>query len=51
MRRLTIFVRHLEEEKEGELFEVVAVAHAIVAQGVAKAPDFGNYGVGGHKFN
>ena len=50
VRRLAVFVRHLEEEQKGELLKVVAVAHAIVAQGVAKAPDFGNYGVGGHCF-
>jgi len=31
------------------LFEVVAIAHAVVAKGGAEATDFGNDGVGGHE--
>ena len=46
--RLTVFVSHLEEDQVGELFEVVAVADAVVAEGVAEAPDFGDDGFGGH---
>ena len=47
--RLRVFVRHLEEDEVGELLEVVAVAHAVVAQRVAEAPDFGDDAVGGHE--
>ena len=46
--RLGILVRHLEEDEVGELLEVVAVAHAVVAEGVAEAPNFGDDGFGGH---
>jgi hypothetical protein len=31
----------------GELLQIVAVADAVVAEGGAKAPDFGD-GIGGH---
>ncbi len=34
------FVGHLEEEQVGELLDVVAVVDAVVAQGVAEAPEF-----------
>jgi hypothetical protein len=44
-----VFVRHLEEDEIGELLEVITVAHAVVAQRVAEAPDFGNDAVGGHE--
>ena len=33
-------VGHLEEEQIGELLDVVAVVHAVVAQRVAEAPEF-----------
>jgi hypothetical protein len=39
-----VLVRHLEEDQVGELFEIVAIAHAVVAQRVAEAPDFGDDG-------
>jgi len=34
------FVRHLEEQQVGELFDIVAVVDSVVAQRVAKAPEF-----------
>ena len=34
------FIRHLEEEQVGELFDVIAIVHAVVTQRVAKAPEF-----------
>ena len=43
-----VFIRHFEEDEVGELFQVIAVADAVVAQGGAEAPDFGNDGIGGH---
>ena len=39
-RWLCLFIRHLEEDQVGELFHVIAIAHAIVAQHVAVVPDF-----------
>jgi hypothetical protein len=48
--RATVFVGHLEEDEVGELFEVVAVAHAVVTEGVTERPDFGDDAVGGHVF-
>src|SRR5262249_30743425 len=33
-------VRHLEEEKVGDLLDVVAVVDPVVAEGVAEAPEF-----------
>ena len=33
-------VGHLQEEQVGELLDVVAVIDAVVAQGVAEAPEF-----------
>ena len=45
-----LLVVHLEEEQVGELFDVVAVRHAVVAQDVAVVPealDDGG-GPGGH---
>ena len=35
-------VRHLEEQQVGQLLDVVAVVHAVVAQDVAEAPEFPN---------
>ena len=39
--RLAVFVGHFEEDQIGELFQVVAVADAVIAEGMAEAPDFG----------
>ncbi len=33
----------------GELLQIVAVADAVVAEGGAEAPDFGDDGIGGHR--
>ena len=46
--RLGALVGHLEEEEIGELFDVVAVAHAVVAQDVAEVPEFADNCGGGH---
>ena len=46
--RLGALVGHLEEEEIGELFDVVAVAHAVVAQDVAEIPEFADNCGGGH---
>ncbi len=32
--------RHFEEEKEGELFDVIAVGEAVVAEDIAVVPEF-----------
>ncbi len=42
LRRSSIasLVGHLEEEQVGDLLDVVAVVDAVVAQGVAEAPEF-----------
>ena len=42
--RFGILVGHLEEDQIGELFQVVAIAHPVIAQGSAEAPDFGDDG-------
>ena len=34
----------------GQLFEVIAIAHAVIAQGVAEVPDFLDEGGGVHDF-
>lgn len=47
---LCALVGHLEKEEEGELFDVVAVAHAVVAKDVAVVPEFLNDCGGGHVF-
>ena len=49
VRRTAVFVGHLEENQVGELLQIVAVADAVVAEGGAEAPDFGDDGVGGHE--
>ena len=46
--RLAVLVGHLEEDEIGELLQVVAVAHPVVAQGGAEAPDSGDDGGGVH---
>ena len=38
--RLGALVGHLEEQQIGELLDVVAVRHAVVAQNVAVVPEF-----------
>ncbi len=35
-----MFMGHFEEEQVGELLDVVAVGHAVVAQDVAVVPEF-----------
>ena len=40
--RLGELVGELQEKQVGELLQVVAVAHAVVAQGVTEAPDLGD---------
>ena len=35
-----LFIGHLQEEEIGELFDIVAVVDAIVAERVAEAPEF-----------
>jgi len=54
MGRLAVLIGHLEEEKVGQLLQVVAIAYAIIPQGIAEGPDFGDDGRGvglglGHK--
>lgn len=51
VRFLRTFVRQLQKQQVGELFRVVAVAHAIVAQGVTEIPDFLDEGRGVHAGN
>jgi len=48
MGMATVFIRHFKENEISELFEVIAVADAVVAEGSAEAPDFGYDGIGGH---
>ena len=40
--RAAALVRHLEEQQVGELLDVVAIAHAVVAQDVAVVPELLN---------
>ena len=47
-RRLRALVGHLEEEKERQLLDVVAVGEAVVAKDVAVVPEFGDDLLGGH---
>ena len=39
VRRARTLIGHLEEQQIGELFDVVAIAHALVAQDVAVVPE------------
>ena len=48
VRLLGALVRHLEEEQIGELLDVIAVAHAVVAKDVAVVPEFLDDGGGIH---
>ena len=45
---LRVFVRQLQKQQVSELLQVVAIAHAIVFEGVAKVPDFLDEGGGVH---
>ena len=45
---LRVFVRQLQKQQVSELLQVVAIAHTVVAQGVAKVPDFLDEGGGVH---
>ena len=46
--RLGVLIRHLEEDQIGELLQIVAIAHAVIAQRGAEAPDLGNDRCGIH---
>ena len=48
MRRFGVLVGHLEKYQIGKLLQVVAIAHPVIAQGGAEAPDFGDDGSGVH---
>ena len=41
-RRLRLLVRHLQEEQERQLLDVVAIGEAVVAQDVAVVPELLN---------
>ena len=45
-RGLALFKRHFQENQIGNLLQIIAVAYAIVAQHMAKAPYFLHNGVG-----
>ena len=42
VRRLCAFVGHLEKQQIGELLDVIAIAHAVIAQSIAIVPEFLN---------
>jgi len=48
VRRLRVLVRHLQEQQVGQLFQVVAIADAVVLQRVAEIPDLLDQGGGVH---
>jgi len=50
VRRFGLLVRHFQEEQEGELFDVVTVREAVIAEEIAVVPEFLDDSVGGHKF-
>ena len=37
---LAVFIGHFQKQQIGELFQVIAVAHPIIPQGVAETSDF-----------
>jgi len=37
---LPVFIGHFQKQQIGELFQVIAVAHPVIPQGVAETPDF-----------
>jgi three-Cys-motif partner protein len=41
-------MRHLQKQQVGQLFQIIAIAHAVIAQGVAEVPDFLDEGGGVH---
>jgi len=49
VRRPTIFISHFQEDEIGELFEVITVADAVIAERRAEAPDFGDDAVSAHR--
>ena len=49
--RAAVFVAHLQKDHVGELFQIILIGHAIVPQGIAHAPDFGDDGGGGVRHN
>src|SRR5882724_1364166 len=50
VRRFGLLVRHFQEEQERELFDVVAVGEAVVAEKIAVVPEFLDDSVGSHLF-
>ena len=44
MLRATVLVGHLEVQQVGELIDVVAIAHAVVAEDVAVVPELPDEG-------
>ena len=50
-RRLGIFMRHFEKQQKGQLLQIIAVAHAVVAQRMAEIPDFLDQGGGVHNIS
>jgi len=48
IRRARALVRHLEKQQVGELLDVVAIAHPVVAQDVAVVPELLDDGRGVH---
>ena len=43
--RLAVFKRHLQENQIGNLLQIVAVAHAVIAQHMAETPNLLDDGV------
>ena len=48
--RFGILIRHFQEDQIGELFQIIAIAHPIVAQGGTETPDFGDDRGSAHGF-
>ncbi len=48
VRLLRALVRHFEEEQIGELLDIIAVTHPVVAEDVTVVPEFLDDGGGGH---
>jgi hypothetical protein len=47
MRWAAVFICHFQKQQIGKLFQVSAVAYAIIPEGVAEGPYFGYDGGGG----
>ena len=43
-----VLISHLQKEQVSQLLQIIAIAHPVVAQGVAEAPGLGDDGLGGH---